>query len=88
MNLVLEDKARINRLSEQLLSLLPPQNVVPNVLEQKPVDPSAIRKAKILKYKEKVKKRRQKVKVTRECPGRKLAASARTRIQGKFAKMA
>lgn len=93
---VLEDKVRIAQLTEQLQTLLSPQvpqpvdvpAVTPPAAEPQSDDPKAIRKAKILKYKAKLQRRREKVGITRACPGRKDAAKMRARMQGKFAKMA
>lgn len=50
--------------------------------------PPHLRKLKILKYKAKLQKRREKVQLSREYKGRSQAALAKLRVKGKFAKYA
>jgi hypothetical protein len=71
---ILAGGARLAQLSEQLQALT--------------LNPAEVRKAKIQRYKAKLQRRRRKVAVTRNCPGRGAAARERARQQGKFAKVA
>lgn len=71
---VLAGGARLAQLSEELQALS--------------LNPETVRKAKIQRYKAKLQRRRGKVAVTRNCPGRGAAAKARARQQGRFAKVA
>lgn len=88
---LVQEKSRISGLENMILSLLltEPELQEPTVCEL--VDgkyPPHIRKLKILKYKAKLQKRRQKFLLSREYKGRRNAALAKPRVNGKFVKYA
>ena len=86
---LVQEKSRISNLENMVLSLLlnepAPEAAAPEEFEL--VDgkyPPHIRKLKIMKYKAKLQKRREKVQLSREYKGRSSAALAKPRVNGKF----
>lgn len=88
---LLQEKSRISGLENMILSLLLTEPEPQTTVECELIDgkyPPHIRKLKILKYKAKLQKRRQKIQLSREYQGRRNAALAKPRVNGKFVKYA
>lgn len=90
---LVQEKSRISNLENMVLSLLlsEPAPEAPEPEQYELVDgkyPPHIRKLKIMKYKAKLQKRREKVQLSREYRGRSHAALSKPRVNGKFVRCA